>query len=68
MDTISQIFRCILVNEKFYIFNQISLTFVPKGQVDNTLALVQIMAWRRTGNKPLSEPIMTRFDDAYMRH
>ena len=36
MDTISQIFRCILVNEKFYIFNQISLTFVPKGQVDNT--------------------------------
>ena len=24
------------------------------------------MAWRQTGDKPLSEPIMTQFDDAYM--
>ena len=26
------------------------------------------MAWRRTGNKPLSEPMMTQFNDAYMCH
>ena len=26
--------------------------------MDNTPALVQIMAWRRSGDKPLSEPLM----------
>ena len=24
------------------------------------------MAWRRTGDKPLSEPLMTQFNDAYV--
>ena len=32
--------------------------FVPKGQIKNITALVQIMAWRRPGDKPLSEPMM----------
>ena len=35
-----------------------SLKFVPKGPINNTPALVQIMAWRRPGDKPLSEPMM----------
>ena len=26
------------------------------------------MAWRRIGDKPLSEPMLTKFADAYMRH
>ena len=26
------------------------------------------MAWRRTGDKPLSEPMLTQFTDAFMRH
>ena len=26
------------------------------------------MAWRRTGDKPLPEPVMTQFIDAYMQH
>ena len=30
--------------------------------------LVQIMAWRWTGNKPLSEPMMAEFTDAYLYH
>ena len=47
---------------------EISLKFIPKGPINNIPALVQIMAWRRTGDKPLSEPMMTQFDDAYMRH
>ena len=34
---------------------QISLKFVPKGPIKNIPALVQIMAWRRPGDKPLSE-------------
>ena len=25
------------------------------------------MAWRRIGDKPLSEPMLTRFTDAYVR-
>ena len=37
---------------------KISLTFVPEGPINNIPALVQIMAWRRTGDEPLSEPMM----------
>ena len=44
------IFMCILI--KF------SLKYVCKGPIDNNPALVQIMAWRRSGDKPLSEPMM----------
>ena len=31
-------------------------------------ALVQVMASRRTGDRPLPELILTQFTDAYMRH
>ena len=62
------IFRCIFMNQKICIFIKISLKFVPKVPIDNNRALVQIMAWRRPGDKPLSEPMLTRFTDAYMRH
>ena len=34
-----------------------SLKFVPKGKINNKSALVEVMAWRRTG-KPLSEPML----------
>ena len=34
------IFRCIFVNEKFYILNKISLKFVPKGPIDNNPPLI----------------------------
>ena len=56
------------MNENFGIVIQISLKFVPKGPIDIKPALVQVMAWRRPGNKPLSEPNFTQFTDAYMRH
>ena len=39
---------------------KISPKFVPKGPINNIRALVQIMAWRRPGDKPLSEPIVVR--------
>ena len=38
------------------------------GPIDNMSALVQIMAWRRSGDKPLSEQMPTQLSDAYMRH
>ena len=52
------IFKCIFFNGNVWISIKISLKFVPKGPINNIPALVQIMAWRRPGNKPLSEPIM----------
>ena len=39
-------------------FDMISQEDVPKGLIDHKPVLVQIMAWRRTGDKPLSEQIM----------
>ena len=48
----------IFLNENVWISIQISLKFVPKGPINNIPALVQMMAWRRSGDKPLSEPMM----------
>ena len=52
------IFKCIFLNEHVWILIEISLKFVPKGPINNIPASVQIMAWRRPGDKPLSEPMM----------
>ena len=52
------ILKCIFLNENVRIPIEISLKFVPKGPIDNIPALVQIMAWRRPGDKPLSEAMM----------
>ena len=41
------------------------MKFVPKGPNDDKPALVQVMAWHRTGDKPLSEPTLTQFTDAF---
>ena len=51
-------FNCIFLNENVRIANDISLKFVPQGQINNIPALVQIMARRRPGDKPLSETMM----------
>ena len=52
------IFKCIFLIENVKISIKISLKFVPKDPINNIPALVQIMAWRRPGDKPLSEPKM----------
>ena len=52
------IFKYIFLNENVWISIKISLKFVSKGPIDDIPALVQIMAWRRPGDKPLSEPMM----------
>ena len=56
------------LNENAWIFVKISLKFVPKGSINNIPALVHIMVWYQIGDKPLSEPMVTQFYDAYMRH
>ena len=45
----SDIFKYIFLTENLF-FIQISLKFVPKHPIDNTSALVQVMARRRTGD------------------
>ena len=52
------IFKSIFFNENVWISIKLSLKFVPKGLINNIPALVPIMAWRRSGDKPLSEPMM----------
>ena len=58
------IFKSIFLNENY----RISVKYVPRGPIDNKPVLIQVMAWCRTGNKQLLEPMMTQFIDAYMRH
>ena len=54
------IFKCISLNENVWIPIKISLKFVPKGPINHIPSLAQIMAWRRPGDKPLSETMMVR--------
>ena len=54
------IFRCIFLNGNVWTPIKISVKFVPKGPNNNIQDLVQIMAWHRPGDKPLSEPMMVR--------
>ena len=62
------IFNRIFLNENVWISIKISLKFVRKDPIDDKPALVQVMAWCRTGYKPLPEPMLALFTDAYMRH
>ena len=62
------IFKCIFLNENTWIPIKISLKFVLKGPINNIPALVQIIAWRLPGDKPLSEPMLVWFTDTWMRH
>ena len=54
------IFKWIFFNENVWISINISLKVVPRGPINNIPTLVQVMDWRRPGDKPLSEPMMVR--------
>ena len=59
MAAISQTtFRMHFLDRYIWIVINISLKCVLNGQINNIPSLVQIMAWRRPGDKPLSEPMM----------
>ena len=57
-------FKYISLNKHDIILIGSSLKFAPSSLIDNKPALVQVMAWRRTGNEPLPELILTQFADA----
>ena len=59
MATITQtmyVFKRIFWNEYYFIFIWISLKYVPRGPIMNMPPSAQMVAWRRAGDKPLSEP------------
>ena len=58
----------IFFNESVWILNEISLKYIPWGLIYNMAALVQIMAWHWTGDKPLSEAMLVCCTDAYRHH
>ena len=62
------IFKCIFLNENDRIPIKVSLKYVPRSPIDNKPTLVQVMAWCWPGDKPLPEPMLAQFPDAYMRH
>ena len=52
------IFKCISWMKMYEFWFKISLKFVLKGSINNIAALVQIMACRLVGAKPISEPML----------
>ena len=62
------IFKCIFLKLKLYISVQISVWFIPYGPVACGPASVQIMAYHRTGNKPLLKPMMSAFEGTIWWH
>ena len=52
------IFKWVFLIENVWIAIKISPKLVPKGLINTNPVLVYIMAWRRPGDKPLSEPMM----------
>ena len=60
--------KCIFMNESYKIPIQNSPKFVPRSPIDNKPALVQVMAWRRIGDKAFIEKVMAQFTDACMRY
>ena len=53
------IFKCIFLSENIWISIKISLILVPKGPNSNLIfQLIEMMAWSRSGDRLLSEPMM----------
>ena len=61
------IFKRILLIENVSVLYKISLKYVPQGEIDNMATLGQIMAWHRTGDKPLSKPMLVWCTNEYMQ-
>ena len=51
---------------KLFNFKWSLMRYVLYGLIDNMTTLVQIIAWRRTGDKPLSEAMLVCFTDIYV--
>ena len=61
-------FKCIFFDEYYRILIRISQKFVPRSAINNKPAMIQVMAWRQRGDKPLPKLMLSQFTDVYMRH
>ena len=68
LDKLANIFKCIFLNENHYILNNISQKFVPQGTTNNESALIQVMDWYQSGNKPFLEPQLPQFYNIIWHH
>ena len=53
------IFQYIFLNKNWLMLMEILLRFLPYDPINSKSAVVQVMAWHRTGDKPIPEPMMT---------
>ena len=60
-------FKYTFVKHKWFFLIEIALDFVSNEAINNEIALVLIMAWCWSGDKPLYDPMMIYFVDEYMR-
>ena len=56
--------KCLNYNYNMYNFTEV----YSQGPIDYKSALVQVVAWHRTGEKLLPESMLTQFTDAYIQH
>ena len=59
------IFKWIFFNQNVCISINSSLKFVPRGPNNNIPTLVQVVTWRRPGDKPFSEAMMVDYRRIY---
>ena len=57
---VDDIFKCIFFNEKMCNVIQISFKFNLPGPIHNKLGFIYVMGWHQTGNKLLTEPMLTK--------
>ena len=67
LDKMAAIFQTVFSDVFSWMKGLVSLWKIHWGLFDSITAFVYIMTWGRIGDKPLSEPMLTRFTDAYMR-
>ena len=69
MSTILQtaFLKLIFLYVRYSVLFKISLKLLPKEQVNNMSALVQVIAWHTIDEKPSFETMLTTFTDAYTR-
>ena len=57
-----------MYNENAWASINISLKLVHNVKIENKSKLAEVLTWCWTGDKPLTETMMTQFDDACVRH
>ena len=56
---VDDIFTFISMYENCFMLIKISLNFLLKGPFNNKMTLARIITWRRTGDQPLFEPMLS---------